>query len=82
MRFEYCMPGVKSVKTNYDHIHLSWLSLPSYLKTHELYIGTIEEFASVDHTLYEWYKQHGTKYVACVILRDVKGTPSGLLGFM
>lgn len=82
MRFEYCATGVKSVKTSYDHVHLSWLSLPLYLKNHELYIGTIEDFANIDKTLYEWYSQHGTKYVACVLLRDNSGAPSGILGFM
>ena len=47
------MPGIKSIKTGYDHVHLSWLSLPGYLKAHEIYIGHIEEFANIDGTLYE-----------------------------
>lgn len=82
MRFEKTLPGVRSIKTAYDHIHLSWLTLPDYLKKHDVYIGHISDFANIDHTLYEWYLNHGTEYVACILLKDPEGFPVGILGFM
>lgn len=82
MRFEMTKPGIPAVKEQFDHIHMSWLTLPEYLKNNEVFIGTIEEFKNLDPTLGEWFIETDCEYVACTLLRDADNYPVGILGFM
>ena len=81
MRFEYCRNGIASVKEQYVQVHLSWITLPEYLKTHNKFIGTVEQIKTIDSVLYHRFKANNIQYIACILLWDVSGRPSGILGF-
>lgn len=79
MRFELCLSNVKSIQEQYDDFHLSWLKLPSYLRTHEYFIGDLEELAEIDHIVHDKYIMNGIKYSACMVIRS-EGYEVGILG--
>ena len=81
MRFEYCKDNISSIKEQYLQVHLSWLTFPDYLKTHNKFIGSIEQIKDIDKVLYERFKANNIKYLACILLWDINGKPSGILGF-
>lgn len=81
MRFELCEEGIHSIKEQYDNFHLSWLTLPDYLKAHTTFIGDSTALESLDHVLYDRFRKNNIEYLACILLKDNIGTPTGILGF-
>lgn len=81
MRFELCGEGIHPIKEQYDNFHLSWLMLPDYLKTHTTFIGNLATLEPLDHVLYDRFRKNGIEYLACILLKDDIGTPTGILGF-
>ena len=81
MRFEYCKDGISSIKEQYLQVHLSWLTFPDYLKIHNKFIGSLEQIKEIDKVLYERFKANHIKSLACILLWDINGKPSGILGF-
>lgn len=81
MRFEKCREGISSIKEQYLDFPLSWIDLYYYLKENKTFIGSIEELKSVDATLYERFKHNDVHYIACVLIQDESGQPSGVLGY-
>lgn len=57
MRFELCNDEVESIKNQYDDFNLTWINLPYYLKTNEVFIGDIVKLDSIDSTLYTQLKK-------------------------
>lgn len=80
MRFEEHLPGIVPLKYEHSNIHLSWLRLPNYLRSNTLFIGSIEDFKNIDHTLYDSFIKCGTKYIAFINLTDTSGNPVGVFG--
>lgn len=80
MRFELCNDEVESIKNQYDDFNLTWINLPYYLKTNEVFIGDIVKLDSIDSTLYTQLKKNNVQYLACTIIKDNSGYPIGILG--
>ena len=80
MRFELCNDEVESIKNQYNDFNLTWINLPYYLKTNELFIGDMVKLDSIDSTLYTQLKKNNVQYLACTIIKDNSGYPIGILG--
>lgn len=80
MRFELCNDEVESIKNQYNDFNLTWINLPYYLKTNEVFIGDIVKLDSIDSTLYTQLKKNNVQYLACIIIKDNSGYPIGILG--
>ena len=80
MRFEEHTSEVKALKYDHSGIHLSWLRLPNYLRSNTIFIGDIEQFRSIDATLYDSFSKAGTKYIAVINLTDDAGDAIGIFG--
>lgn len=80
MRFELCNDEVESIKNQYNDFNLTWINLPYYLKTNEVFIGDIVKLDSIDSTLYTQLKKNNVQYLACTIIKDNSGYPIGVLG--
>lgn len=80
MRFELCNDEVESIKNQYNDFNLTWIDLPYYLKTNEVFIGDMVKLDSIDPTLYTQLKKNNVQYLACTIIKDNSGYPIGILG--
>lgn len=80
MRFELCNDEVESIKNQYNDFNLTWINLPYYLKTNEVFIGDMVKLDSIDPTLYTQLKKNNVQYLACTIIKDNSGYPIGVLG--
>lgn len=80
MRFELCNDEVESIKNQYNDFNLTWINLPYYLKTNEVFIGDIVKLDSIDSTLYTQLKKNNVQYLACTIIKDNSGYPIGIFG--
>lgn len=80
MRFELCNDEVESIKNQYNDFNLTWINLPYYLKTNEVFIGDMVKLDSIDSTLYTQLKKNNVQYLACIIIKDNSGYPIGILG--
>lgn len=80
MRFELCNDEVESIKNQYNDFNLTWIDLPYYLKTNEVFIGDMVKLDSIDSTLYTQLKKNNIQYLACTIIKDNSGYPIGILG--
>lgn len=80
MRFELCNDEVESIKNQYNDFNLTWINLPYYLKTNEVFIGDMVKLDSIDSTLYTQLKKNNVQYLACTIIKDDSGYPIGILG--
>lgn len=80
MRFELCNDEVESIKNQYNDFNLTWINLPYYLKTNEIFIGDMVKLDSIDSTLYTQLKKNNVQYLACTIIKDNSGYPIGILG--
>lgn len=80
MRFELCNDEVESIKNQYKDFNLTWINLPYYLKTNEVFIGDMVKLDSIDSTLYTQLKKNNVQYLACIIIKDNSGYPIGILG--
>lgn len=80
MRFELCNDEVESIKNQYNDFNLTWINLPYYLKTNEVFIGDMVKLDSIDPTLYTQLKKNNVQYLACTIIKDNSGYPIGILG--
>lgn len=80
MRFELCNDEVESIKNQYNDFNLTWVNLPYYLKTNEVFIGDMVKLDSIDSTLYTQLKKNNVQYLACTIIKDNSGYPIGILG--
>lgn len=80
MRFELCNDEVESIKNQYNDFNLTWINLPYYLKTNEVFIGDMVKLDSIDSTLYTQLKKNNVQYLACTIIKDNSGYPIGILG--
>lgn len=80
MRFELCNDEVESIKNQYNDFNLTWINLPYYLKTNEVFIGDMVKLDSIDSTLYTQLKKNNVQYLACTIIKDNSGYPIGVLG--
>lgn len=79
MRFELCANNVESVKWHYNDFHLSWLTLPGYLKEHRYYINTVDNLKDIDCGLHDMLSRWGVQYVATVEIKT-ETTSVGVLG--
>lgn len=80
MRFELCNDEVESIKNQYNGFNLTWINLPYYLKTNEVFIGDMVKLDSIDSTLYTQLKKNNVQYLACTIIKDNSGYSIGVLG--
>lgn len=80
MRFELCNDEVESIKNQYNDFNLTWINLPYYLKTNEVFIGDMVKLDSIDSTLYTQLKKNNVQYLACTIIKDNSDYPIGILG--
>lgn len=80
MRFELCNDEVESIKNQYNDFNLTWINLPYYLKTNEVFIGDMVKLDSIDSALYTQLKKNNVQYLACIIIKDNSGYPIGILG--
>lgn len=80
MRFELCNDEVESIKNQYNDFNLTWINLPYYLKTNEVFIGDMVKLDSIDSTLYTQLEKNNVQYLACTIIKDNSGYPIGILG--
>lgn len=84
MRFELCAEGVTSVKDQYVNFCLTWMNMPYLLKTdeslHGMFVGDLDEIASVDPWLAAIFKRNGVKYLACILIKDSHEKPLGVYG--
>lgn len=80
MRFELCNDEVESIKNQYNDFNLTWINLPYYLKTNEVFIGDMVKLDSIDSTLYTQLKKNNVQYLACTVIKDNSGYPIGILG--
>ena len=51
------------------------------MKAHTTFIGDSTALESLDHVLYDRFRKNGIEYLACILLKDDIGTPTGILGF-
>lgn len=80
MRFELCNDEVESIKNQYNDFNLTWINLPYYLKTNEVFIGDMVKLDSIDSTLYTQLKKNNVQYLACTTIKDNSGYSIGILG--
>lgn len=80
MRFELCNDEAESIKNQYNDFNLTWINLPYYLKTNEVFIGDMVKLDNIDSTLYTQLKKNNVQYLACTIIKDNSGYPIGILG--
>lgn len=80
MRFELCNDEVESIKNHYNGFNLTWINLPYYLKTNEVFIGDMVKLDSIDSAFYTQLKKNNVQYLACTIIKDNSGYPIGILG--
>lgn len=80
MRFELCNDEVESIKNQYNDFNLTWINLPYYLKTNEVFIGDMVKLDSIDSALYTQLKKNNVQYLACTVIKDNSGYPLGILG--
>lgn len=80
MRFELCNDEVESIKNQYNDFNLTWINLPYYLKTNEVFIGDMVKLDSIDSTLYTQLKKNNVQYLACTAIKDNSGYSIGILG--
>lgn len=80
MRFELCGRDVESIKYQYDDFNLTWLSLPYYLKEHDMFIGDLNQVDEIDHTFKTQLEKSNIQYLACTLIRDSSGYIIGIFG--
>lgn len=80
MRFELCNDEVESIKNQYNDFNLTWINLPYYLKTNEVFIGDMVKLDSIDSALYTQLKKNNVQYLACTTIKDNSGYSIGILG--
>ena len=80
IQYHICNDEVESIKNQYNDFNLTWINLPYYLKTNEVFIGDMVKLDSIDSTLYTQLKKNNVQYLACTIIKDNSGYPIGILG--
>lgn len=80
MRFEYCNPELSPIINQYDNFNLSWFNFPYYLKDHNMFIGDLKDIEELDKTLYLRLSKNGTKYLACILIRNENHKPTEIFG--
>ena len=80
MRFEKCGNNIASMKSCYVNFNLTWLDIPFYLKEKDLFIGSMVELKSIDSTLYNQLLPYDVDFLACILIRNEYGEPSGIFG--
>ena len=80
MTYEETARNIEVIDEDYQNLSLTRFSFPEYLHKHDLWFGTIEEFADIDKKIASRMKQNGATYLVITTIRS-DDTEIGYFGF-
>ena len=80
MTYEETARNIEVIDEDYQNLSLTRFSFPEYLHKHDLWFGTIEEFADIDKKIASRMKQNGATYLVITTIRS-DDSEIGYFGF-
>ena len=80
MTYEETARNIEVIDEDYQNLSLTRFSFPEYLHKHDLWFGTIEEFANIDKKIASRMKNNGATYLVITTIRS-DDTEIGYVGF-
>lgn len=80
MTYEETARNIEVIDEDYQNLSLTRFSFPEYLHKHDLWFGTIEEFAEIDKKIASRMKQNGATYLVITTIRS-DDSEIGYFGF-
>ena len=80
MTYEETARNIEVIDEDYQNLSLTRFSFPEYLHKHDLWFGTIEEFANIDKKIASRMKNNGATYLVITTIRS-EDSEIGYFGF-
>ena len=80
MTYEETARNIEVIDEDYQNLSLTRFSFPEYLHKHDLWFGTIEEFANIDKKIASRMKNNGATYLVITTIRS-ENSEIGYFGF-
>ena len=80
MTYEETARNIEVIDEDYQNLSLTRFSFPEYLHKHDLWFGTIEEFADIDKKIASRMKNNGATYLVITTIRS-EDSEIGYFGF-
>lgn len=80
MTYEETARNIEPIDEDYQNLSLTRFSFPEYLHEHDLWFGTVEEFAYIDKKLASRMQNNGATYLVITTIRS-ENSEIGYFGF-
>ena len=80
MTYEETARNIEPIDEDYQNLSLTRFSFPEYLHKHDLWFGTVEEFADIDKKLASRMQNNGATYLVITTIRS-ENREIGYFGF-
>ena len=80
MTYEETARNIEPIDEDYQNLSLTRFSFPEYLHKHDLWFGTVEEFADIDKKLSSRMQNNGATYLVITTIRS-ENSEIGYFGF-
>lgn len=80
MTYEETARNIEPIDEDYQNLSLTRFNFPEYLHKHDLWFGTIEEFAQIDKKIASRMKNNGATYLVITTIRS-EDSEIGYFGF-
>ncbi len=80
MTYEETARNIEPIDEDYQNLSLTRFSFPEYLHNHDLWFGTVEEFADIDKKLASRMQNNGATYLVITTIRS-ENSEIGYFGF-
>lgn len=80
MTYEETARDIEPIDEDYQNLSLTRFSFPEYLHNHDLWFGTVEEFADIDKKLASRMQNNGATYLVITTIRS-ENSEIGYFGF-
>ena len=80
MTYEETARNIEPIDEDYQNLSLTRFSFPEYLHKHDLWFGTVEEFADIDKKLASRMQNNGATYLVITTIRS-ENSEIGYFGF-
>ena len=80
MTYEETARNIEPIDEDYQNLSLTRFSFPEYLHEHDLWFGTVEEFADIDKKLASRMQNNGATYLVITTIRS-ENSEIGYFGF-
>ena len=80
MTYEETARNIEPIDEDYQNLSLTRFNFPEYLHKHDLWFGTIEEFADIDKKIASRMKNNGATYLVITTIRS-EDSEIGYFGF-